>query len=134
MESVADREREKARLFSEVVPEIVESLAHGKTAIEIAQGIEDRCVLDSTEAYRWVLRVEDDLETYRRRFALPGIVLLWIGGALLATAILLLVFRGISIQPVVAALGAFGSFFGSWLILRRIVKRAEYAVRLHGRA
>lgn len=122
---VAEREREKARLFVEMVPEILEDLAGSIPSNEIAAKIAERRSMDLAEAYRWVLRVEDDLERLRRRHALPGIVLLWVGGGLLAGAIVLFLLPEASAYGFAALGAAVLGFLGAWGLLRGLASRVR---------
>ena len=101
--TLEEQRREDARKASEAVPQIVEDLKQGGEPVEIGRRIATRHELDETKAFRWVQIVSEGYERQRRRIAVLGSVLLWLG-AIAAVAGLVLVVMGVTVPSIVPGL------------------------------
>lgn len=121
---IAERERERTRLFRELAPTIVEALSRRDDGIAIANDLAGERGVDVAEMYRWVRHVEDEIERRRRRDAVPGIIALWLGGLLLIVDGVLVIVRGFSLPIILLGVAAVATFVFAWLFLRDLTARS----------
>ena len=114
---VADRERERNRVFRELLPEIVAGLLEGTDAIALSERLASTHGVERSEMYRWALHAEEEIERRRKRDAIPGILLLWGGASLFVVAGILWLLRGFSVIVPIAALAGGGALLSSVLLL-----------------
>ena len=72
--------------------EIVQALRLSTDTREISQTVAERYGVDDRKAYRWVMYTEQEYERNRRRIAVGGLILLWVGIILLVAGVTLGVF------------------------------------------
>jgi hypothetical protein len=82
---------------------MVAELRAGTEPVEISRRISAQHGVDQTKAFRWVQVVSESFERQRRRIAVLGTVLLWIG-ALTAVAGAVLAVLGVAVPSIVPGL------------------------------
>ena len=123
---VAERERERNRLFRELLPEIVADLIEGTDVFALSERLASAHGVERSDAYRWALHAEEQIERRRKRDAIPAILLIWVGATLLVTGAALWLLRGFSVIVPIAALAGGGALVSSMLLLRDLrVKSAR---------
>ncbi|NBB90296.1 MAG: hypothetical protein GVY23_03700 [Spirochaetes bacterium] len=122
--TLEEQRRVDAEKSSRALPDMVAELRAGTEPVEISRRIAEHYEIDQTKAFRWVQIVAESFERRRRRIAVLGTVLIWIG-ALVAVAGAVLALLGVaapSVHPgllpgylVLVLLGALLLAGGLWL-------------------
>lgn len=98
--TLEEQRRLDAEKSSHALPEIVAELRAGTELVEIGRHIAERHEVDQTKAFRWVQIVAESFERRRRRIAVLGTVLIWVG-ALTAAAGAVLALLGVAVPSVI---------------------------------
>ena len=101
--TIEEQRRLDAEKSSQALPEMVAELRAGTEPVEISRRIAEHHEVDQTKAFRWVQIVAESFERQRRRIAVFGTVLIWIG-ALTAIAGAVLAVLGVAVPSVVPGL------------------------------
>ncbi len=97
--TLEEQRRLDAEKSSRALPEMVAELRAGTELVEISRRIAGRHEVDQTKAFRWVQIVAESFERRRRRIAVLGTVLIWIG-ALTAAVGAVLALLGVAVPSV----------------------------------
>ena len=97
--TLEEQRRLDAEKSSQALPEMVAELRAGTELVEISRRIAERHEVDQTKAFRWVQIVAESFERRRRRIAVLGTVLIWVG-ALTAAAGAVLALLGVAVPSV----------------------------------
>lgn len=84
---IAERERADRALYSQLLPLIVEALRAGTDPVTIARELFSDCTISDTRTdaererllFRWVVTTGEQVDRVRRRRALGGMALVWLG-------------------------------------------------------
>lgn len=71
--------RRDQELAARARPLILEQLRSGREPLQVSSQVAGRFGVDETKAYRWVAYISEDFERRRRRIAVVGLTLLWLG-------------------------------------------------------
>ncbi len=99
--TIAEQQREEARIYREMVPRIVESLLTGEEPVGASQRLAEQFEMDRALVYKWFQLTEADLERHRKKYAWRHVIPLWVAAAGMAAL-------------VVAALSGVLSLTGGW--------------------
>jgi hypothetical protein len=97
--TLEEQRRLDAEKSSQALPEMVAELRAGTELVEISRRIAEHHEVDQTKAFRWVQIVAESFERRRRRIAVLGTVLIWVG-ALSAAAGAVLALLGVAVPSV----------------------------------
>ncbi|MFP4373745.1 MAG: hypothetical protein ACLFPO_05405 [Spirochaetaceae bacterium] len=134
--TIEEQRRLDAEKSARALPEMLAELRSGTELVEIGRRIAEHYDVDQTKAFRWVQIVAECFERRRRRIAILGTVLIWIG-ALIAGAGAVLALSGVAVPAVfhggppgylvLVLLGAVLLGVGLWVGLRapRLVRYQE---------
>lgn len=125
--TLEEQRRREAEAAAAALPEMVAELRAGTELIDIGRRVAARHEIEETKAFKWVQIVAESFERQRRRIAILGSVLLWVG-VTVAIAGLVLAISGVSVPSIVPGLlsgylvliflGALLAGAGLWLGLR----------------
>jgi hypothetical protein len=101
--TLREQRRIEAEKAQRALPEIVDGLRAGKEPVDIGTYVAESYEIEQTKAFRWVQIVSESYERQRRRIAVLGTVLLWIG-ALSAGVGAVLAVLGATVPSVVPGL------------------------------
>ena len=125
--TLEEQRRRDAEKSAQALPKIVEGLRQGQEPVHIGRDIAGEFDVEQTKAFRWVQIVAERYESQRRRIAVLGTVLIWIGAATAAAGLVLAVLGATvpSVVPgllpgylVLVVLGALVLGGGLWLGVR----------------
>ena len=77
--TLGEQRQQDAEKASRAFPEMVEKLRLGESLVEITQHLADKYEVEPTKAARWVQFVSQSFEKQRRRIAVAGSALIWLG-------------------------------------------------------
>lgn len=77
--TLGEQRQQDAEKASRALPEMVEKLRAGNTPVEITQHVIEEYEVEPTKAAQWVQFVSEKFEQQRRRIAIAGTVLIWLG-------------------------------------------------------
>lgn len=126
-ESIQQQREREARQAKEALPAIVEGLRNAKESLTIASEISEELDLELKQAYRWTEYIAAAFEKRRRRAAIRGAVMLWIGFAALVGTVALVLF-GSGPGPTGWVLAVGGLLFVGYGIYLSVTARARTTV------
>jgi hypothetical protein len=125
--TLEEQRRRDAETAAAALPQMVAELRAGTELIDIGRRVAERHEIEETKAFKWVQIVAESFERQRRRIAILGSVLLWLGVTVAVTGLVLSV-AGVAVPSIVPGLlpgylvllilGALLAGAGLWLGLR----------------
>lgn len=101
--TIEEQRRADAEKSAQALPEIVAGLRAGTEPVEIGRRIAENHDIEQTKAFRWVQIVSESFERQRRRIAVLGTVLIWVG-TLAAASGAVLAILGVTVPSIVPGL------------------------------
>jgi hypothetical protein len=101
--TIEEQRRLDAEKASAALPDIVSELRSGDELIGIGRRIAERHDIEETKAFKWVQIVSESFERQRRRIAILGSALLWLGAAATIVGIVLSLL-GVAVPSIVPGL------------------------------
>lgn len=101
--TIEEQRRVDTEKAAKALPEIVNGLRAGLEPVDIGRRVAEHHEIEQTKAFRWVQIVSESFERQRRRIAVLGTVLIWLG-ALTAGAGAVLAILGVALPSIVPGL------------------------------